>query len=82
MEYCQGGDLAKIIKKHKDAQKYISEEFIWKVFMQLVLALYECHKQDRKVLHRDIKPHNIFLDSHKNVKLGDFGLAKALTSKS
>lgn len=31
------------------------------------------------ILHRDLKPENIFLDDNGNVKLGDFGLARAIT---
>lgn len=33
----------------------------------------------RMVLHRDIKPQNIFLDHNNRVKLGDFGLSKQIT---
>lgn len=51
--------------------------------MQIVLALSECHNwKTGKILHWDIKPGNIFLDSNNNVKLGDFGLSWVMGTES
>ncbi len=42
--------------------------------VQTLLALHHMHS--RKILHRDVKTMNIFLDLDKNVKIGDMGVAK------
>lgn len=42
---------------------------------QLLRGLKYCH--DRRVLHRDLKPQNILINSHGVLKLADFGLARA-----
>ncbi|XP_053568389.1 serine/threonine-protein kinase Nek2 [Bombina bombina] len=81
MEYCEGGDLASLISKCTKERQYLEEDFILRVFAQLALALKDCHRRGdggHTVLHRDLKPANIFLDAKKNVKLGDFGLARIL----
>lgn len=62
-------------------EEYIAEDVIWKIFTQLILALHECHSyKDGKILHRDLKLSNVFMDAENNVKLGDFGLSRVLTN--
>lgn len=83
MEYCEGGDIGALIKRCKKNSDYIAEDVIWKIFTQLVLALHECHtRKEGKILHRDLKPSNVFLDKENNVKLGDFGLSRVLSTES
>ena len=43
MEYCEGGDIGKLIKKLKTTQEHFPEELIWKFFIQVLQALKFCH---------------------------------------
>uniref|UniRef100_UPI00358EFBDD serine/threonine-protein kinase Nek1-like n=1 Tax=Myxine glutinosa TaxID=7769 RepID=UPI00358EFBDD len=75
MDYCEGGDLFQRINTQKGIP--FSEEQVVHWLAQLCLALKYIH--ERKILHRDIKSQNIFLNKGM-VKLGDFGIARVLNS--
>lgn len=74
MEFCDNGDLSKKIAERKGHP--FDEESIWHYFIELCLALRFLHS--KKILHRDIKPMNVFLTSQNHAKLGDFGVSKVL----
>lgn len=80
MEYADGGDLAVKIKERKaeagKAAHPFQEKEIMFLFVQLALALQHIHALH--VLHRDLKPLNIFLTRQGIVKLGDFGIARLI----
>ena len=72
MELIDGQTLNKIIEEEApmDYRKVID------ISKQVASALRVAHKN--KIIHRDVKPHNIMITSDGVVKLADFGIARAV----
>uniref|UniRef100_A0A671T778 cyclin-dependent kinase n=1 Tax=Sinocyclocheilus anshuiensis TaxID=1608454 RepID=A0A671T778_9TELE len=68
--------LDKDLKQYMDDCGNIMSMHNVKIFLfQILRGLAYCHK--RKVLHRDLKPQNLLINERGELKLADFGLARA-----
>ena len=76
MEYCDGLDLRKFINEHRNANDLIKKNIIMHIILGICLGLKEIHQNN--LIHRDLKPDNIFLNADLTVKIGDFGISKKL----
>ncbi|MDQ0860172.1 Stk1 family PASTA domain-containing Ser/Thr kinase [Bacillus sp. V2I10] len=74
MEYVEGNTLKQYIQQY--APLHPREAL--NIMEQIVSAI--AHAHENHIVHRDIKPHNILIDPHGNVKVTDFGIAMALSS--
>ncbi|MBP1924871.1 serine/threonine-protein kinase [Sedimentibacter acidaminivorans] len=76
MEYIKGETLKDYIK----SKGSLDEQETIRISRQIAEALKHAHSN--KIVHRDIKPHNILLTSDGTVKVADFGIARASTSST
>lgn len=70
LEYCSGGNLKDLIDKYHG----IKGDLLIQYSMQIIDALKFCHFNGYS--HNDIKPANVFITSHGQLKLADFGLTE------
>ncbi len=85
MEYIKGINLSRLIKKHKSLGLTMDTEMAAFVCSRIARALSYAHNksspsgQPLQIVHRDVTPGNILIDTLGVVKLTDFGIAKGIT---
>ncbi|HTR49374.1 MAG TPA: serine/threonine-protein kinase [Kofleriaceae bacterium] len=88
MEYLPGGDLRTLLKKAKRRGHRFSPKAAIYISREVLSALSYAHSkrdfngQPLQLIHRDVSPSNILLSYNGEVKLTDFGIAKAATHTS
>ena len=70
MQYVTGQTLAEILRDEPRA----SVDFVTRVLREAAAALMSAHRHD--VVHRDVKPENIMIDTKGRVLLTDFGISR------
>jgi serine/threonine protein kinase len=87
MEYVDGKDVRTLLDRHRAQQKPIPPEHVAWVGMEVANALQAAHTQRDQsgrplhIVHRDVSPSNVLLSYRGEVKLCDFGIAKAATTR-
>jgi serine/threonine protein kinase len=83
MEYVHGRDLRTILRRAREREVAVPLEFSAFVVSRVCAALEYAHRkrdesgQPMLLVHRDVSPQNILLSFEGDVKLTDFGIAKA-----
>ncbi|HBN26307.1 MAG TPA: hypothetical protein DD405_02430 [Desulfobacteraceae bacterium] len=83
MEFLAGKDLRFVIKKTLEQKRHLGLPNILHIISQICAGidyahnLKDYHGKPLNIIHRDIGPHNVFITYSGQVKIIDFGIAKA-----
>lgn len=88
MEYVDGQDLKSILKRAQDRGQPISVELALFIGSKIASALDYAHRKrdfdqrEMGLVHRDVSPQNVLISHEGDIKLCDFGIAKAASKAS
>src|SRR3954469_22288375 len=88
MEYVRGTDLRTIDWRARRKRRALSSAAVLHVAMEILAGpSYPPSRRSARgeplgIIHRDVSPSNILCSAHGEVKLSDFGIAKAVTYSS
>ena len=85
MEYIKGINLSRFIRRHQSIGESIPHEMAAFICSRISRALSYAHQKTNgegdllQIVHRDVTPANVLVDTLGVVKLTDFGIAKAIS---
>lgn len=84
MEYVDGINLEDFLLRHKETKQMIPADLAAFIISRICRGLNHAHQRcgangiNLGIVHRDVNPRNIMLGAEGDVKLTDFGIAKAM----
>ena len=88
MEYVDGSDLKTILKRAQERDQPMTIELALFVASKIAAALDYAHRKrdfddhELGLVHRDVSPQNVLISEEGDIKLCDFGIAKAASKAS
>jgi TonB family protein len=88
MEYIDGHDLKNILKQAHERGQPMTVEVALFITSKIASALDYAHRKrdfdekDLSLVHRDVSPQNVLISQEGDIKLCDFGIAKAASKAS
>ena len=85
MEYVEGYDLTQLLKKLRERKLAMPADFGFFVVMEMLRGLDYAHRRTDDqgeplgLVHRDVSPSNVLVSLEGEVKLCDFGIARAVS---
>ncbi|MCE1245576.1 MAG: PQQ-binding-like beta-propeller repeat protein [Firmicutes bacterium] len=81
MDYIEGLDLRRILRRLTEAGKKIPVERVLRWTLEICDVLDYLHFRNPPIIYRDLKPSNIMITGEGKVKLVDFGIARLFISQ-